>query len=99
MSDHFYLVGHRRLDAATVKACEAIAERHDGTFEHVHLPDGWRTWFACDNRGAPFDQRFDNAVGADLDAAGLVEDGRVVADLRRVKVNPHTWDGRDPGLA
>lgn len=54
----------------TAKA-DKIAERHGAWHVNHTEPRGERRgWFACPNRGRPFDQAIADAVWADIEAAG-----------------------------
>jgi hypothetical protein len=53
---------------------ERIAKKHGAWHINYTEPRGQRRgWFACPNRGSPFDQRVSDAVWADIDAAGGID--------------------------
>ena len=57
---------------------DAIAQRHDAAFRVLRddpgSPLGFRTWFQCENRGAPFDSQTARAVLAAVRAEGIAVD-------------------------
>lgn len=68
MTDEFFFGLHS--DHLNTKADE-IARRHGADHINYTEPDGRkRGWFACDNRGEPFNSRIAELVMADIDAAG-----------------------------
>lgn len=70
MSEHFFGVHQGHL---TTKA-DQIAKRHGAVHINYTEPRGEkRGWFACPNRGHPFDQEVARAVLADIEAAGGFE--------------------------
>lgn len=67
MGEHMFGVHSGHL---TAKA-DLIAKRHGAWHVNYTEPRGRRRgWFACPNRGSPFDQAVANAVWDDIDAAG-----------------------------
>lgn len=57
----------------TAKA-DTIAKKHGAWHVNYTEPRGERRgWFACPNRGSPFDQATATAVMADIRAAGGIE--------------------------
>jgi hypothetical protein len=76
MSEHFFGVGRGAVSDELRERIDAIAEEHGATFVNPTLPgEGPRYWFACRNRGFPFDRDTERAVYASLDAAGIVLPG------------------------
>jgi len=70
MSDHFFALHTGHLTAKADK----IAQRHDAWHVNYTEPNGQRRgWFACRNRGNPFDQATANAVMSDIDRAGGID--------------------------
>jgi hypothetical protein len=60
---------------------DKIAKRHGAGHINYTEPDGRRRgWFACDNRGMPFDHRTADAVMADIEAAGGIDALRYARD-------------------
>jgi len=45
-----------RLPAKEVNRREQIAKKHNATFIHCKLPDGWTSWFEVKNMGSPFNE-------------------------------------------
>lgn len=74
MSEHFFGVHRGHL----TKKADQIAERYGAShvnYEEYRGPgqvEKWG-WFACQNRGYPFDDATARAVMADIDAAGGVD--------------------------
>ena len=67
MSEYFFGLHSGHL---TAKA-DQIAKRHGAGHINFTEPRGEkRGWFACPNRGSPFDQRTAELVMAAIDAAG-----------------------------
>ena len=84
MGDHLFGLGEGRIPDAVQDRAERIAKRHDASLMIYDDPaSGWRYWFGCWNRGAPFDQATADAVLADLEAAGLAHDGKPTLGLDR----------------
>lgn len=85
MNEFLFGSGNGRLleDAAT--RIDRIARKHDAAFNHVHMPDGWRFWFATRDYGHPFNTATAQAVYADLKAAGLWTDDGVAEAARRTR--------------
>lgn len=72
MSEHFFGLGRGKVSAATERKVDRIARKHGADFVSVTLPgEGPRYWFACPNRGQPFDDATSKAVLEELTAAGL----------------------------
>lgn len=70
MGDHFFGTGSGHLP----ERADRIAQKHGACLVNHTEPDGrQRHWFACDNRGEPFDSNTARAVTADLEAAGILE--------------------------
>lgn len=70
MSEYFFgpHTGH------LTKRADQIAKRHGAVHVNYTDPDGRkRGWFACRNRGTPFDQNTESAVMRDIDAAGGID--------------------------
>lgn len=83
MSEFHFGVGRGEVDDSICAQVCKIAKKHGATFINPRLPEGWRYWFAGQNRGNPFDRALSDAVWSDLEKAGLVtEDGklRITAD-------------------
>lgn len=77
----FFGLGNGNLPAEFCNRVNDVAEKHGATFVNPNLPDGARYWFACPNRGKPFDGQTADAVWADLIAEGLADkDGLVVPE-------------------
>ena len=72
MSEYFFGVWHGRVEAALATALEAVAVEHGAHFVCVELPEGPRCWFACPNRGAPFDEQAAKATKASIAQSGLI---------------------------
>jgi hypothetical protein len=71
MSEHFFGLGPGHLP----KRADAIAGKHGAYLVNYTEPRGEkRHWFACPNRGSPFDDATARAVMADLRAAGVLKD-------------------------
>ena len=77
MDTHFFGLAHGRVSKATARKVARIAAGHDAFFvsnfsdSGGHQSGDERSWFACQNRGAPFDGLTARAVEADLQDAGL----------------------------
>jgi hypothetical protein len=70
MSEHFFGLHRGHL---TAKA-DRIARKHGASHVNYTEPRGEkRWWFACRNRGEPFDSSTAKAVLADIEAAGGFE--------------------------
>ena len=70
MSDYCFGLHNGHL---TAKA-DRIAARYGAWHINYTEPSGWRRgWFACPNRGSPFDSNTAAKVWADLDKAGGIE--------------------------
>ena len=76
--EHFFGLGNGDLPAEFCNRVNEIAERHGATFSNPNLPDGARYWFACPNRGNPFDNATVDAVWSDLIAEGLADDNGLI---------------------
>lgn len=74
MGEFFFGTGRRPIKAREVKRIDKIAQAHGACFVCARLPEGWRSWFAAPNRGAPFDGQTEAAVWRALQAAGLADD-------------------------
>jgi len=73
MSEHFFGLGDGYMPAAA----DEVARKHGACLVNYTEPHGKRRhWFACPNRGEPFDSSTANAVMADIEAAGIVANGR-----------------------
>lgn len=73
MSEFFFGLGPGHLPAKA----NVIAKRHGAWLTNYREPgkqgaDAKRHWFACRNRGAPFDRAVADAVLADLADAGII---------------------------
>lgn len=71
MSEYMFGCGTAKVSRTLGRRIDKIASRHGAWFVLACMPDGWRYWFACPNRGMPFDQWTRNAVMADVEAAGI----------------------------
>lgn len=72
MSDYFFGLGKGKVTADAARRAQTIADQHGATFVNPTIPgDGPRYWFACRNRGEPFDRRTAIAVKVALAADGL----------------------------
>lgn len=71
MSEHFFGLGRHRVASDIAERIDVVARRHGAEFTSVKMPDGWRFWFACPNRGFPFDRDIELAVIESLTAEGL----------------------------
>ncbi len=71
MSEYFFGLHSGHLTAKADK----IARRHGAWHDNYVEPGRGdkRGWFACPNRGSPFDQAIADAVMADIDAAGGID--------------------------
>lgn len=70
MSEHFFGLHTGHLKARADK----IAETHGAWHVNFTEPNGEkRGWFACPNRGSPFDQATACAVMAAIDEAGGID--------------------------
>lgn len=70
MTEYFFGLHQGHLP----ELADEIAEKHGAWHVNFTEPDGrQRGWFACPNRGAPFDQQVADAVLAEIEAAGLLE--------------------------
>ncbi|HZN64408.1 MAG TPA: hypothetical protein VFB66_03850 [Tepidisphaeraceae bacterium] len=69
MGQYHFGTGQGRVSKAEAKRVDRIARKHGADFTSVRLPEGYRYWFSCANRGAPFD--------GDTARAVLTEVGRV----------------------
>lgn len=70
MSEYFFGLHAGHLTARA----DRIARRHGAWHVNYTEPRGERRgWFACPNRGNPFDERTATAVMADIEAAGGIE--------------------------
>jgi hypothetical protein len=71
MKTYLFCVKVGKLNAAEVKLREAAAEKHDVDFYYCHMPgEGWKSWFAGENMGEPFDRRLAVAVSQDIQRKG-----------------------------
>lgn len=77
MSEHMFGLGSGELTEEARKDFDRIAGENDAWFAgNPNLPgDGYRFWFACQNRGNPFDGATATAVMSALEDAGYREDG------------------------
>lgn len=74
MSEYFFGSGNRKVPGHRAARLHRIARKHGAWFVATNIPgDGPRYWFACANRGNPFDQATERAVWAELEAAGLAD--------------------------
>jgi hypothetical protein len=72
MNEYLFGSGNGRVESATANRIDRIARKHGATFVSCSIPgDGPRYWFACPNRGNPFDQATRDAVFAALSEVGL----------------------------
>lgn len=72
MSEHMFGVTRKTHNSETLERADAIARRHGCYAVTVKLPgDPTRGWFAGPNLGHPFDRDREEAVMADLSAAGI----------------------------
>jgi hypothetical protein len=77
MSEYFFGVGTGKVPDVICKRLDKIATKHGATFTMVNMPgEGWRYWFACPNRGAPFDGAVAKAVLDEVEAAEIELPGR-----------------------
>lgn len=84
MSEFHFGFGRGRIKARERRKIDAIAARHGASFVNPDLPgDGWSYWFSCPNRGEPFDRDTAHAVDADLERAGLTDEGGFKAEVFR----------------
>ncbi|MCY3933533.1 MAG: hypothetical protein OXH70_17625 [Acidobacteria bacterium] len=82
MSEHFFGLGSGRVPDHVAVAVDAVAKRHDAHLVRYQDPaSGPRYWFACPNRGAPFDGATAAAVLTDLESAGLWDGERLIVDV------------------
>ena len=74
---HFFGFARGRISQATARKVSLIAAKHDAFFTSNHSDSGGqqsgdlRSYFGCQNRGAPFDQATAEAVEIALKAEGL----------------------------
>ena len=68
MSDYFFGVTKAKITKKEAARRQRIAAKHGATFVGpVDLPGNQSTgWFACPNRGEPFDSQIARAVMAEL---------------------------------
>ena len=62
MSGFLFGAGNGRVSQREGKRCDRIAQKHGASFVWVKMPEGPRFWFACPNRGNPFDRDTAEAV-------------------------------------
>lgn len=80
MSQFMFGVSQERLTRTVAKRVDAIASSLDIDFYEVfNLPDtGYQRWFACQNRGFPFDQAMETRLYDALREACLLNpDGTI----------------------
>jgi hypothetical protein len=78
-SEYLFGSGNGRVKTRLANRIDRIARKHGACFVSCVLPgDGPRYWFACPNRGNPFDQATEQAVWEDLVAAGLADERGLV---------------------
>ena len=69
MSEYFFGLGPGHLP----RRADRVARRHGAWLVNYTEPNGRkRHWFACFNRGHPFDRLTSDAVLADLRAAAII---------------------------
>lgn len=75
MGEHFFGTGRGRVSGRESARVDRIARRHGASFVAVSLPgDGPRFWFACPNRGEPFDGATARAVMAEVERVKVSAD-------------------------
>lgn len=74
MGEHFFGLGRGKVSERKAKAVERIVRRHGATFTRYVGPGDPepRFWFACENRGEPFDSQAEREVLDAVAAAGIV---------------------------
>lgn len=69
-NEYFFGLGYGHLH----EKADEIAQRHGASLVNYTEPTGFkRHWFACTNRGAPFDQEVADAVIQDLIDVGILK--------------------------
>ena len=72
MSQHTFCVVKKKQPASVCKKLESIAAEHGADFIWATIPGtGWQGWFAGPDVGFPFTKAREDAVRADIEAAGL----------------------------
>lgn len=72
MSQHMFGVVKTKQPATVCKKLERIAAKHGADFVWTTLPGtGWQGWFTGPDAGFPFTRHLEDAVRADIEAAGL----------------------------
>ena len=77
MNNHFFGFARGRISQATERKVSRIAAKHGAFFNANHSDSGGqqrgdeRSYFGCQNRGAPFDQATAEAVEIALKDEGL----------------------------
>lgn len=67
MSESFFGITHGiKLTRSQGERINTIARRHDAEFVWVRMPDGYRSWFTCDNLGETCVRAVKKAVVEDL---------------------------------
>lgn len=80
MSEHFFGCGRGNVKASVYKRINKIAAKHGADFSNPNMPgDGPKYWFACPNRGMPFDGQVERAVWTDLESVGLADENGLTA--------------------
>jgi hypothetical protein len=78
-SEYLFGSGNGRVNTRLANRIDRIARKHGACFVWATIPgDGPRYWFACPNRGNPFDQATRDAVWGELIAAGLADEKGLV---------------------
>lgn len=67
MSEYFFGVKNGKMDEAEQARRRRAAKKHNADFIYAELPEGPRSWFACQNLGEPFDSETARAVMAELE--------------------------------
>ena len=72
MGEHPFGVGRGRIEPSVGERIDEVAQRNGAEFTWANIPgQGPSYWFACTNRGAPFDAQTERDVWAALEAEGL----------------------------
>lgn len=76
MSEYFFGLGNGKVKSAIARKIDRIARKHGACFVTYKEPGTGkdRFWFACPNRGNPFDQATAAEVYSALREAGLAEE-------------------------
>ena len=84
MSQHMFSVSRNKPSRANARRIASIAKRHECTFvEYVDPGSKYQNWFSGPNLGHPFDDAMARAVMGDLRAAGLADEGGIIAMAER----------------